>query len=585
MAFKHLSGQRYFLIAKHSGKALGFKNEAIGSSLIQMTLDIDNENQKFSFDEGNNFHWIMSAYRDRYLAIDNNSAADKARIIQWHYEPGKANHHFHLDPAGGGGYYRIRALHSDKFLDVINASEADEADVSQHQFSGTDNQLFKMVPVTDDPVGKSPMSYAETNEMGRAVLLGVIGAIPKVGGGISAVIGFFWSSKNTLSELWDQMKTYVDARIFEILEKHIIDDLRDDVAGLLNIAKEFDGLSPKTAEKGSKLISAISYGSGRQTHFLNKKPSVLPYLIGLGTIMLVLRRNLLVEYEDVFGYAPTPNDYEKHLESLKECIRVFSKDAEKHKKSLMKSRLSHIADPKEVVIHVQNMIGDTRYNYVKFSVVEDTFDNWTMSWSDVYIDFAQTAQVGYKDHKKRAEYAVLQRRKQIVEQYESELDELMVQAKLWKHFDPKESEYTEKIVKRSVGTFGGFQGTTAFEGITGSKISRLTLFQENGSLVGLTIGYKGQTTDLTVGKFTGNSTSLVLEDEEYITSVYGHMKNHIEGLWFVTEKGRFIGAGKTNEMGFSADLGDGLKAKLVRISGAHNNNLIEQLNFHWEYTY
>ena len=177
------------------------------------------------------------------------------------------------------------------------------------------------------------------------------------------------------------------------------------------------------------------------------------------------------------------------------------------------------------------------------------------------------------------------RRKQIADHYESELDELMVQAKLWKHFDPKESEYTEKTVKRSVGTFGGFQGTTAFEGITGSKISRLTLFQENGSLVGLTIGNKDQTTDLTVGKFTGNSTSLVLEDEEYITSVYGHMKNHIEGLWFVTEKGRVIGAGKTNEMGFSADLGDGLKAKLVRISGAHNNNVIEQLNFHWEYTY
>lgn len=579
MAFKHLSGQRYFLIAKHSGKALGFKNEDLGSSMVQMTLDIDNEHQKFSFDEGNHFYWIMPAYRDRYLAIDNYSTANEVRVIQWHYEGEKENHHFHMDPAGEG-YYRIRALHSGKFLDVIRASEADEASVLQFQLSGTDNQLFKMVPVTDDPVGESPMSYGETNETLRNILLGVIGAIPKVGGGISAVIGFFFSSQNTLSILWDQMKTYVDARIHEILEKQVIDDLRDDVAGLLTIAKEFDGLSPKTVEKGSKLISAISYGTGRQTHFLNKKAAVLPYLLGLGTIMIALRRKLLVDYFEVFGYNPSTNDYQKHLASLKECIKVFSKDAEKHRKTLMKSRMSHLQDRRDYRTGEQHQVDQELPLDIHTSETEDTYDNWQMSWSMMY-----NGQIGDFDFKERAEYALQQRRKQIAEQYESELDEMMDQAKLWKHFDPTESDYVEKVIKRSVGTFGGLQGTIAFEGVTGSKIKALTLFQQNGSLVGLTIGYEGQDTEETVGKFTANSARLVLDKKEYINSVYGHMRNHIEGIWFVTDKGHVIGGGKTKETRFSADLGDGLKPRLVRISGMHNNNVIEQLNFHWEYTY
>ncbi|RQO65902.1 hypothetical protein DBR43_27015 [Pedobacter sp. KBW06] len=579
MAFKHLSGQRYFLIAKHSGKALGFKNEHLGSSMVQMTLDIDNEYQKFSFDEGNHFYWIMPAYRARYLAIDNYSTANEVRVIQWHYEGGKENHHFHMDPAGGG-YYRIRVLHSGKFLDVIRASEADDASVLQFQLSGTDNQLFKLVPVTDDAVGESPMSYGETNEMLRTILLGVIGAIPKVGGGISAVIGFFWSSQNTLSELWDQMKTYVDARIHEILEKQVIDGLRDDVAGLLIIAKEFDDLSPKTVEKGSKLISAISYGSGRQTHFLNKKASVLPYLLGLGTIMIALRRKLLVDYYEVFGYEPSKNDYQKHLASLKECIKVFSKDAEKHRKTLMNSRLSHLRERKDMKTKEQHETGQELPYFILSSQAEDTYDKWSMYWSMMY-----NGQIGDFDFKERAEFAVQQRRNQITQQYESELDELMDQAKLWKHFDPTEGDYVEKVIKRTVGTFGGYHGTTAFEGVKDAKINALTLFQENGNLVGLRVGYEGQNIEETIGKFTTNSTRLVLDKKEYINSIYGHMRNHIEGIWFITDKGHVIGGGKTKETRFSADLGDGLKPKLARISGMHNNNVIQQLNFHWEYTY
>jgi hypothetical protein len=43
--------------------------------------------------------------------------------------------------------------------------------------------------------------------------------------------------------------------------------------------------------------------------------------------------------------------------------------------------------------------------------------------------------------------------------------------------------------------------------------------------------------------------------------------------------------GKKTRMPFSADRADGLNARLMNITGSHNNELLEKLTFHWEYTY
>jgi hypothetical protein len=565
MAFKHLPNQRYYLIAKHSGKALGFANDSLGCKLTQMTVNTDDENQKFTLDEGAHFYWIKPGKSDRYLAVNNASSANEADLIQWHWEPGKANLQFHLDPERDG-YYRIRALHSDKFVDVIYARTADASRVVQIQLSGTDNQLFKLVPVIGDPVGDSPMSYTEANEALRTVLLGLIGAIPKVGG-ISAVIGFFWSSKNTLADLWDQLKSYIDVRIYELLEQKQLEELRDDLTGVLSNAHLFDGLSPRTVEKGSKLIATLTYAEGRLPHFFNKKASVLPYLVGLGTIMISLHHKLVTDYEEVFGYQPTVNDAKVHLKSLQDCIEKFTKEAAKHRNTLFKSRLALIKEPQEVA--------DL---YSPACTAKDAFDKWSMT----FYPGVQPKQGAYMPS---AQNAVVQRRNQVKEQYESELDEIMDQTKTWKYFNPAHTEkYVAKKIKRTVGAFGGIADTTPFTGLEGVDIKYITLWHDNDTLTGITLGYSNKR-EVIAGKTASTFTKLELANEEYISSVYGYMYKHVEGIWFSTQKGRTVGAGKKTRIPFSADLADGLNARLMNITGSHNNELLEKLTFHWEYTY
>ncbi len=587
MAFKPLPNQRYYLIAKHSNKAIGFKDGNEGSHLIQMTLNPGNENQKFTFDHGNNFYWIMPNYRQRYLVVNDHSTADHIPIIQWHFEPSKQNQHFHLDPAGDG-YYRIRALHSNKYFDVINASNNDDTKVLQMPLTGTDNQLFKIVPVIEDSLLPSTMSLAETNDKGRAMVLQIVGLIPKgIGDALSGIVGFFWTPEDKLALLWDQMKTYVDKRINEMIELKQLEAMRDDIAGLLLNVREYDDLTMGTGDKMKALTEAIKSAQQRQPTFFNKKPHVLPYLIGYGTILLSLKYKLATAYKEIAGVEPTANDKNQYLKHLQTALKEYTAEVEKHRKTLITNRLSQIRNANHL--------------YAPTHITEDSFDGWSMSWSETYEQHKPGE--GDKNHKELAEYAFTQRKKQIEEQFAADLEELTAHARLWHNFDPAATPYKEKTIRRSVGAFGGLQHTTPFATPDNAIIKSITIYHEDGSFLGLEIGCEGHP-NTKAGKTSGSRIDLVLKDKEYITGVFGSMRNHIESLWFNTQKGNRIGAGtKAGEpvnmkeqiyplhpygvvsTHFNGDLANSLNARLVGISGAHNGKLVQQITFHWEYDY
>jgi hypothetical protein len=438
--------------------------------------------------------------------------------------------------------------------------------VGQFQLSGTDNQLFKLVPVAHDPVGDSPVSYVEHNEILRTMVLGCISAVAPKGGGVSAIIGFLYSSKNTLSDVWDQMKSYVDSRISEVMEHHILSDLRDDLQGILKNASTFDGLSDGQPGKGAQLITTLSLAEGRRPHFFNKQPSVLPYLIGLGSLMIGLYRRLVVDYELIFGHKPSERDAAQHLGNLKDCIEKFTKEVEKHTKSLTRSRMAHIQAPQEST----NM-------YNPDCTAKDTFDNWTMT----FYPGVEGSKGAYLP---TAINATEQRRKQVAEQYASELEEITAPAKVWKYLDPGQTgQYERSTKKRAVGSFGGIMDTHVFSGLEDKVIIYITVYYEKDELTGIALGYSDDSV-VTAGKVTATYVKRKLTDD-YITSVYGYMYKHIQGIWFTTKQGHVIGAGKKTRTPFSADLADGLNARLVNITGSHNGSLLEKLTFHWEYTY
>jgi hypothetical protein len=140
-----------------------------------------------------------------------------------------------------------------------------------------------------------------------------------------------------------------------------------------------------------------------------------------------------------------------------------------------------------------------------------------------------------------------------------------------------------------VGAFGGLNHYNPFNGVDNSTITAIEVYSNNGDLCGLQVYYNGTANGLQ-GKMGNKTDRLNLtqgatrEEDEFITSVYGYHADHIYGLWFVTSHGKIVGAGKEQYSFFSADIADGLKARLEKISGYNDVHTLEQLNFHWKYS-
>ncbi|MGV3603039.1 MAG: RICIN domain-containing protein [Dyadobacter fermentans] len=532
-----------------------------------MALDPNNNLQKFRFDPGNNFHWLVMPHYGRYVAVHDSSQADGVPVILWQWAPTQENIRFRLEPAGGG-YYRIKAVHSEKFFDVYLAKTTDDAGVVQHSLMTSENQLFKPVPVIDQAVGANATSYAEVNELIRTGALGLIGLIPDGGGALKFLVGLFWTEHNKLADLWDQMKSYVDVRVRELLKEAQLKQLREMLAGQLKVLNEIKN-SPGL--KGTKLEDVILKIVEKEPHFLEQSKEVLPYMVGLGTIMITLRHMMVANYRDLFGKDPDQETLDSNKAKLRSSIKEYSDAVNKSKVELLEWRMSHIKERND---DQQAGVGWT-------STVRDTYDGWSMEWH-IYENGN-----GDEDYKVRAQNAVQQRRNQIRTQYECELNEFLRAAKFWPYFDPGSATYRETVIKKEVGSFGGPYSHNPFTGVDGQPITKIIAHSNNAStLCGLEVFYDGRSSGLKGARGT-NSSSIVLEEGEYITSVYGYLRNIIEGVWFITQKGNTVGAGNRAPHYarhlFCADIADSFNPKLAKISGSYNGDTIEHLTFHWEY--
>ncbi|XZF13397.1 RICIN domain-containing protein [Chitinophagaceae bacterium MMS25-I14] len=564
MAFKPIAGQEYYLISKYSGKALGFDNDAKAAQLKQFDFDAANRHQKFRFDAGKDFHWILSPpFKSYYMAVHDNWQADNAPVIQWLWAPDQTNNRFRFEPAGDG-YYRIRIMHSNKFLHA--ASKDNKAAVVQYGLADGDHQLFKPVPVIDQPVEKSPKTFAEMNNMGREVALGLMGLIPEVGGGLKAMVGFFWAGDNKMADLWEQMKSYVDDRIRTYMDAAQLKNLREMLAGELKVLEQ---ISQRKEKQGDDIFSMVDRIVTKEPHFLGQRKEVLPYLVGLGTLMIALRHKLHTMDKDQFTKT---HDWDAIKTNLENSIREYSEAVEKNRKDIMDDRMKLIPDR-------QDGRDDSPYGSTLWSVIKDNYDGWTMKFT-----WGTRSKMGSEDYKELAEHALQQRRNQVRLQYESELDEFLRLAKFWKYFKPGEPPYKDTLKERKIGAFGGYYSNTLFTPESKKKITKIiTHVHGRDILCGIEIFYDGTSAGLK-GKTGTRSETLELKDGEYIANVFGYYDRSVYGVWFTTQKGKISGGGSpAGGTYFQASLADSFNARLTGISGSYKDATMDNLSFHWEY--
>jgi len=91
---------------------------------------------------------VRAVHSDKCVDVQKSSTSDGAVVHQW-WCWGGANQDFEFVPAGGDSY-RIVARHSGKCLDVTGASTSNGAKVQQWPCTGAANQRWTVTPVTSD---------------------------------------------------------------------------------------------------------------------------------------------------------------------------------------------------------------------------------------------------------------------------------------------------------------------------------------------------------------------------------------------------------------------------------------------------
>jgi hypothetical protein len=642
MAFKPRPDQQYYLIPKHSEKekevmALGIDNGNRGTRIRLKKFNPESATQKFKFDRGPGFCWIKLPAYDLYMDVASESQADGADVVAWAWFPRGQNQMFELVPVGDG-YYRIMARHSRKYMDVYGADKTENGVLVQHRLMGSDNQVFKPVLVTNQPIGANPVSFKESNELMRTGVLAVIGLVPEVGAGLKFIVGFFWKEENKLAAIWEQMKSYVDSRIVEFIMADKLKSMGEELVGKINSIKLI--YESKGNDRGTRLMGVLDRLIEMEPRYVNQSQEVLPYLVGFGTIVITLCHTMATEFDKLFLRQPTQDEKDENLNKLKDKISYYSAKVAENRTRIMALRMEKIP---EVALFMAGNASDSKgemrwedndtiqkeiadfesrecsllndsegqtaeqffsdetgeivrtsdtvhSNSRDWSRADDYYDGWQQYWERYW---SKTHPYTFSDHKERAEFALQQRRKQVEVQYNAELDEFLSAARFWKYFDASVPRYKEVKISKSVGTFGGRDANKSFEGVEGKPITSVKFFSSDGKTCGIEVFY-GWASDGVKGQKGNGETTLELGTDEYISSVYGFAWNKISGLYFSTNKGNVKGNGrldtwyagyKDDSHFFIADLPDTLNAKLVRISGAHNDDVLQQLTFHWEYMY
>ncbi|MBN2214003.1 MAG: RICIN domain-containing protein [Bacteroidales bacterium] len=140
-----LSDRQYFILARHSEKALDIKN----GSTVEGTPVVQNTKQKTKSQVWNisnvegNYYSIINDSSSLCIDVFDQSVGDSATIIQNAYT-GNESQQWSIEFIGEG-YYKIINRKSSKSLDVENASQDDGKQLIQNTFTDSLNQHFTIL--------------------------------------------------------------------------------------------------------------------------------------------------------------------------------------------------------------------------------------------------------------------------------------------------------------------------------------------------------------------------------------------------------------------------------------------------------
>jgi len=436
--------------------------------------------------------------------------------------------------------------------------------------NNSDSQLFYPVLLPNNDIKSPAVFYKEKSDLQRTIYLALIGKIPDAGPALAFIVGYFWKAPDKMGDFWEAMKNYVDVRIRQLIKESEIQFLKDGFLGHLNLLVEI--ITSPEKKKGDRLRGMLDGMTRDTTHYTDKCVEVLPLLVAFGTVVIVLRKIICDNWNELFRDPETTEIKLANYLLLISSIDIFSKAVDKSRAEYMKWRMDQIPDSKKI-----------SPDGVEQAVMSDGYDGVSQSW------LSPRYKAGSPDFEYKAKFFTEQRRSIAKAQFECQLDELTMAAHFWKYFNPA-VPFFPTVVHKTIGSFGGIvYETKLFLMNAGETFDRVDFFSNGGHLCGLELFWKNKSYGL-LGSSSSQKNSLVLEAGEFVNSVFGYAKDWVSSLWMTTTRGRKAGAGGYGDANsfFVADLPDSLHARLHGLNAMHSESyyqekLVMLMSFRWEY--
>ena len=571
MAFTPARDTYYRIHFKHSNKCFGVNNQSPhrGDAIVQQA-SVTGDHQLFQIraigfedhfaispkNSGHNFD-VPQARRDNGVAL-----------IQWDRGEEQWHQRFRFVRTSDG-FYKLQAVHSEKFLVAKDSSTGDGALIVQADSSDSDAGKFKILPdgvAFDSITGRDLVQ--SSSELTRTAIIGIASLAPQVGSGLRFMLNLLWPSQNVGLLVWTQMKQFVLDLVRDVVDQAKLQILSDMLEGIRNVLKLYEDTSFDSPQKGQYFTSLLTALNTAKPHFFNAQnpEKLLPFFVSLGTLHLAALREQSVNYNDIYRQADP--DRAKNLKLLQDTITEYAAAARTIGQRALAWRKAKIG-----IRDWSEQSGISRNYYWK---AYDEYDGWSAQFSQNNT----TSESGGSQRK--AETAFNNRVTQVENAWGAELERFLSPAYLWKYLDPTKSDKPTRVpVDIKTGPWGGGRETPFEDDPKGKTITAVRVYA--GTKVdGIEIFYDGVSGGLH-GAAGGNRYHYDLLPGERIAGLRLRAGEAIDALWFETTAGRRIGGGGRGGIYYIGDPPDDANATLYSIAGRQGSAHLAAISCTWRY--
>ncbi len=173
--------------------------------------------------------------------------------------------------------------------------------------------------------GGVAVKFQKGDEIRNMVTMAAAG-VPEIGQILSGTLKLFWEDTGP-SDLFNQMKAYVDRLVPGLIAQQHVQDLENTLAGLINVMNNYQQ-APDSGEKKGHLLFLVDQLALAEPNFFDihdleksRPEQYLAHFIAFGTLKMVALRELYIHGKEYYG---SDAGTALHLKNLQDAVKKYT---------------------------------------------------------------------------------------------------------------------------------------------------------------------------------------------------------------------------------------------------------------------